>query len=117
MGEQFATFLSQFPDEEKAILDAIQKGYEEVFSKYRSDDNIHLLAFIHDEVVFEVRADLDWKGYVEEVSRLMIESMQKVLKGVRVAVEASVMTHWQKSGGEYEVGYFMNPGEKELRKV
>lgn len=84
---------------------------------FRNDPNINLLAFIHDEVVFEVRKDVDWKNYVAEVSRLMIQSMQKVLKGVRVAVEASVMTHWQKSGGEYEVGYFIDPNSTELKEI
>lgn len=55
------------------------------------------LAFIHDEVVFEIlesRTDL-----VEDMANIMIEEMKTVLDSVRITVEASMMDQWQKEDG------------------
>lgn len=76
------------------------------------------LAFIHDEVIFEVRKN-DTNKYVliDRVAEILIDSMQKVLPKVRITAEASLMDYWSKSGGKWEAQYWRNVGSTELKKV
>jgi DNA polymerase I-like protein with 3'-5' exonuclease and polymerase domains len=64
----------------------------------KDDSNIELLAFIHDEVLFEIKDNDSMKDNVEKVSYIMVDSMKKILPDVRVSVEADVGYIWKKEG-------------------
>jgi len=89
-----------------------------VIKKYYKSDEVRPLAFIHDEIVGEVKDNENIHQNIADISEIMIDSMQEVLYTVRVAVEASVMDYWQKSGGLWEVGYFKNkPVTDEIGRI
>lgn len=102
-------FLMQTPAAIGATKTAIALGRE-----YLGHSDVNLLAFIHDEFLFEVRAGSE--EHVKHISEIMIDEMQKVLKGVRIAVEASVMDYWSKDGGEDTV-YWKDANGKDLKKL
>lgn len=105
-------FLMQTPaaiGAKLAVYTAVRKHY--------SNPNIVLLAFIHDEILFEVKDDADKYKNVEEIATIMIESMQTVLPSVRITVEASMMDYWTKAGGEFEKIYWKDPYNKELKSL
>jgi DNA polymerase I-like protein with 3'-5' exonuclease and polymerase domains len=75
------------------------------------------LAFIHDEIIFEVRADAPNKfPLIDRVAEIMIDSMQRALPNVRVAAEASLMDWWSKSGGKWEAQYWKDVRSTQLNK-
>lgn len=105
-------FLMQSPSAEGA-----KQMLWEIGERFRNSNEVHLDAFIHDEIVVEVKNNENFEKNVDLVSRIMIESMQKVLPSVRINVEASAMTYWSKDTppGEFEALYWMDPGNKELK--
>lgn len=74
-----------------------QKAVNAICRKFYGNADIIPQAFIHDEIVFEIR-DLR-TDLVEQAANIMIEEMQTVLSSVRIAVEASVSDYWQKADG------------------
>lgn len=75
------------------------------------------LAFIHDEIIFEVRADAPNKfALIDRIAEIMIDSMQRALPNVRVAAEASLMDWWSKSGGKWEAQYWKDVRSNQLNK-
>jgi len=97
-------YLMQSPSAigaKRAIVNTIKK--------YRGTGKVNCLAFIHDEIVFEVKDCPEMLDYVKDVAFIMIDSMQTVLKGVRIAVEADVMDYWKKSGGFHVETFFKDP--------
>ena len=105
-------FLMQTP----AAIGAKTAAYKLV-KKYYQHQDVTLLAFIHDEFVLEVRDNAEKYKYIEDVSSIMIESMQEVLTSVRITVEASMMDYWSKAGGEWEQTYWKDPYKKDLRSL
>lgn len=83
-------------------------------NKYQEDDRVIPLAFIHDEIVFEVKEGPEMESIVDDVAEIMIDSMQAKLPTVRIAVEAEVMDYWMKSGGFLSKTYWKNVGESKL---
>ena len=61
-------------------------------------------AFIHDEIVFEVREGR--YDLIDKVANIMVEEMQKTLTSVRIAVEASMTDQWQKGDGSWTKQYW-----------
>ena len=58
-----------------------------------------LLAFIHDEMLLELKDDEKINDTIETISYLMIDSMQTMMPNVRVSVEAANMgPRWLKNG-------------------
>jgi hypothetical protein len=57
---------------------------------------VNPLAFIHDEVVFEIPDNGNEDYYMTMLCDLMIAGMKKVMPDVRVTVEASLMNRWTK---------------------
>ena len=57
------------------------------------------LAFIHDEILFEVIDNRRILDNAEELSYIMIDEMKTVFPSVRITVEASLSDQWQKSDG------------------
>lgn len=101
-------YLMQTPSAIGATQTAINLG-----RKYLGHPDMNLLAFIHDEFLFEVREQRT-QEIVQDVAEMMIDGMQSVLKDVRIAVEASVMPYWTKEGGESKV-YWKDANNGELR--
>lgn len=85
--------------------------------KFESDDSVHVLCFIHDEFIFEIKDDDKLYDNVGICAEIMIDGMQEVLPGARVAVESSIMNYWSKSVTEWDKVYFKNANDKELRSV
>lgn len=69
-----------------------------VLERTIKDDSIFPLAFIHDELLLEIREGEDLEKNVEEISYLMIDSMKEVLPNIRISVEADVGKVWSKDG-------------------
>jgi DNA polymerase I-like protein with 3'-5' exonuclease and polymerase domains len=93
-----------------------KKAMVEVIKQYEDKHNVmRPLAFIHDEIVFEVIDDTEiMYEIIENVSEIMIDKMQEVLYSVRIAVEAEVFPYWKKSGGEYTKQFWKNIKDKQL---
>lgn len=87
----------------------------EIVEKYFEHPDVNPLAFIHDEIVAEVRDDENIYNHVDDLSRIMVAEMQKVLPNVRIAVEAELMDYWMKAGGYWSKAYWMDPGSNILR--
>jgi len=92
-------FLMQTP----AAVGA-QKAVNAVVRKLYGSSDIFPQAFIHDEIVFEVREGR--YDLVDMAADIMIDEMQTVLSSVRIAVEASVSDYWQKADGFWTKTYF-----------
>ena len=80
-----------------------------IIEKYQDSDNVIPLAFIHDEIIFEVKDDKYKFSFIEDIANILIDSMQDTLPYVRITVEASLMDYWKKSGGEWEKTYSKAP--------
>lgn len=76
-------------------------------------DDVHILGFIHDEILFEVKEDIA-EDMMSVLSEYMIDAMQEYLPDVRVTVEADLMDVWSKEGGEVSGLYWKNPKEDKL---
>lgn len=81
-----------------------KKAVIKVCSKYLDHEDVRPLAFIHDELLFEIRESrID---IIEDISYIMIEEMQNILSTVRINVEASLMDFWQKGDGLWTQKYW-----------
>ena len=94
-------FLMQTPS---AI--GAKRAVNTIMRRYHNHPDINVLAFIHDEVLFEVKEHR--KDIVDDVAEIMIDQMQSVLSSVRITVEASMMDYWQKADGFWTKQYFKN---------
>lgn len=104
------SYLMQAPSAvgaKNAIAKAVATNYRnsEIFPK----------AFIHDEIIFEIKDNDNLKYNVDKMAELMIDEMQSVLPGVRIAVEASVMDYWSKSGSLWDKSYWKNADKGDLK--
>lgn len=98
---------------------AAAKGAKEAVcqtvAKYYGGEYLRPLAFIHDEMLAEVKiCDITYE-LIEDLATIMIDSMQQALPNVRIAVEADVMDCWKKEGGFYQKTFFKNAGDNLLR--
>ena len=92
-------FLMQTPSAVGA-----QKAVNAIVRKYYDNPDIFPQAFIHDEIVFEIRENCE--HLAEEAAYIMIDEMQTVLSSVRISVEASMSDYWQKADGFWTQTYF-----------
>jgi hypothetical protein len=92
-------FLMQTPSAVGA-----QKAVNAIVRKYHNNSDIFPQAFIHDEIVFEIREGRE--DLAEEAAYIMITEMQTVLSSVRIAVEASMSDYWQKADGFWTQAYW-----------
>ena len=100
-------YLMQTP----AAIGATNMAYH-IIKQYLDHPDIRPLAFIHDEMLFEVR-DIN-EEQIKNIATIMITSMQDILSSVRVTVEAEVMDYWTKSGGVWARKYWKNPKSEEI---
>lgn len=77
--------------------------------EYMGSREATMLAFIHDEIIFEVVDSVEKYDIIKNIGYKMIEYMQTVLSSVRIAVEASEMSYWSKSGGDWETILWKDP--------
>ena len=109
----YTAFCNGFLMQTPAAIGA-KRMMSHIIEKYANDTRMNPLAFIHDEIVFEV-VDTDEKyGIIRDVSKIMIDEMQSVLSSVRIAVEAEVMDYWMKAGGEWSKTYWIEPNSEAL---
>ena len=87
-----------------------KKAMNHIIAKYFDSNVVTPLAFIHDEIVFEVLDNQEMPAIIKDISQIMIEEMQSVLPNVRVTTEAEVFDYWKKAGGFYEATYWKDPG-------
>lgn len=72
--------------------------------EFWNNPDITPLAFIHDEILFEIKEDrLD---LMDRAAEIMIDEMKNVLDSVRITVEASMMDQWQKEDGFLTKAYW-----------
>lgn len=83
-----------------------KKAMCHIIEKYYWSENVNPLAFIHDEIVFEVKDDEHMYTYVQDIADILINEMQTVLPDVRIAVEAELMDYWMKAGGFWSQAYW-----------
>ncbi len=88
-----------------------------IIDKFKVSQHVRPLAFIHDEIVFEILDSDHMVDYIRDVSEILIDQMQTVLNDVRIAVEAEVFDYWKKSGGDWSKTYFKNAKDKTLRSI
>jgi len=81
-----------------------KKAVNRVMRKYYKHPDVKPLAFIHDEILFEIRESR--MDIVDDLADIMIDEMQKVLSSVRITVEASMMDYWQKADGFWTKQYW-----------
>lgn len=88
----------------------------ELFKEYHDSEEVHLLAFIHDEYCAEVQDNENFMKNVDRISEIMIDSQMKYITSVDVAVEAEWMTYWSKEVNEGSRQYYKKVSDKKLRK-
>ena len=92
-----------------------KKAMVQLVKEFEHNKDCNVLAFIHDEVIIEVRKDSPDKfRIIDRVSEILIDNMQIVLDSVRIAVEADLMDYWKKSGGNWQKTYWKNVGDTKL---
>jgi len=94
-----------------------KKAMVKIISKYGNSVAVKPLAFIHDEILFEVLDNNEKYAIIKDISQILIEEMQTVLKSVRIAVEAELFPYWKKSGGEWSKTYFKGPKDTDLKEL
>jgi hypothetical protein len=92
-------FLMQTPSAVGAT-----KAMNKLIRHFHSCPDVFPQAFIHDEVVMEVREGRE--DLIDVAANIMIDEMQTVLPSVRIAVEASMSDYWQKADGFWTKQYF-----------
>ena len=67
------------------------KGLEELYKKYKNNENVSMLLQIHDELIFEVKNE-----YIDKISKDMISIMENIYKlKVPLKVSCCVGKSWQ----------------------
>lgn len=72
-----------------------------IISKYLDHPEVRPLAFIHDELLFEIKDNENMIQHSKDLANMMIDSMQTVLDTVRITTETNLMDYWSKSDGFY----------------
>lgn len=83
-----------------AVVNAVRACYDPSLGSLLYDDALgytcRVVAFIHDELLCEVRLDEHLHERVEALREIMVESMRIVTPDVAVRVEAKAMLRWDK---------------------
>ena len=93
-----------------------KRAMVKIISKYGNSVEVNPLAFIHDEIVFEVLDIPEKYAIIKDISEILIDEMQSVLTSVRIAVEAEIFPYWKKAGGEWDKTYWKDSNSKELKE-
>lgn len=87
----------------------------QAYRHFRDNDDVHLLAFIHDEIVCEIKDNESKYTHCEQLSKIMLDVMQKTLYNCRIAVEAEEMQYWAKAGTGWSKVYYKDVGDSEIK--
>lgn len=91
-----------------------KKAFVGAAKEFFDHPEVRVLAFIHDEILFEIKNNENMVKNIARASEIMIDKMHEVLYSVRIAVEAEVANQWQKAGGFYSKTYWKDPYKKLL---
>lgn len=83
--------------------------------EYLDSDEVFPVAFIHDEILFEIRENDNFISNIDRCAEIMVDSMAEVFPDVRIAVEAEVFKYWTKSGNDWSRQYWKDSGSEELK--
>lgn len=72
-------------------------------------------AFIHDEILLEVKECPQMYNLIQDVAEIMLASMGEVLTESRIACEAELMDCWKKSGGYWSKVYWIEPHTTKIK--
>lgn len=72
-------------------------------------------AFIHDEILFEIKECPQMYSLIQDVAEIMLIEMSTILTESRIACEAELMDHWKKSGGDWSCVYWMEPHTTKIK--
>ena len=92
-----------------------KKAVVKIMKAYSNSNAVRPLAFIHDEILFEVLDSKNFYAIIQDLSEIMIDEMQTVLDSVRVVVEAEASDYWMKAGGFDRKQFWKDPGNRDLR--
>jgi hypothetical protein len=90
----------QTPSAEGALLSVfniVRACYDPSMNSFIGGGSIRPIAFVHDEVVGEVYDDQYAPERVNEVARIMVESMRAITPDVTPRAQACLMRRWDKS--------------------
>ncbi len=68
----------------------------DIISSYIEHPDVNPLAFIHDEILFEVRDNDEKELHIENIAYKLVRNMKTVLDSVHISVEAELMSYWSK---------------------
>lgn len=95
-----------------------KKASVKLIKKYQNHPHVRLLAFIHDEFLFEIKDDKSIiEAEIRDISEIMIDEMQSVLKHATITVEGGWDDCWKKAPNNESPIYFKRPTNKELVSV
>jgi DNA polymerase I-like protein with 3'-5' exonuclease and polymerase domains len=86
-----------------------------VMEEFSDTEVIIPQAFIHDEILFEIKDCPQMYDLIQDVAEIMLKSMATVLSEPRLACEAEVMGYWKKSGGDWSRVYWLDPHDKKIK--
>jgi DNA polymerase I-like protein with 3'-5' exonuclease and polymerase domains len=86
-----------------------------VMEEFADTNVIISQAFIHDEIVGEVKECPQMYDLIQDLAKIMLEEMGSTLTESRRAVEAEFMNCWRKSGGEWSRVYWMEPHTTKIK--
>lgn len=112
----YTSFCNGFLMQTPSAVGAKRAVYN-TYRKFESNDDVHPLAFIHDEIVYEIKDNEHLDKNIAIASEVLISSMQQVLTSCRVAVEWAVNDYWSKDGNQREGVYFRDSDSEILRSV
>jgi len=83
------------------VLNIVRACYDSSMESILYDDALgpvcRPVAFIHDEILCELREDAEMDTYAQEISRIMVESMRVITPDVEPRVEMALMRRWDKA--------------------
>lgn len=112
----YTAFVNAYLMQTPSAVGAKKAGYD-LFRYWESSTDVHLLAFIHDEYIFEIKDNDNLQDNVYKSCEIMLTSMMDILPSVRCAVEWQIQDYWSKDICLSEGVCFMNQGSKDLRYV
>ena len=86
-----------------------------IIKEYFNHPDMNPLAFIHDEILFEVRENDNMYKIIDDIAQTMLEEMADILPNVRISVEAELMDYWMKAGGSWSKQYWIDPYKEYIR--
>jgi hypothetical protein len=85
------------------------------FKEFDESEEVYALAFIHDEIIWEIKDNENLIKNVDRCAEIMIDGMKNTLTSVRVAVEVEVKDYWSKDVSLWAKNYWKDYNSNELR--